>query len=98
MMKPNLREFFEAFMSMFAGPVYQITRENSDSTVGELIWPSEPGYREEVRWDCAEADVPSITCFRLASFIAEQDCWPLRSHDSKTDGSSMILALFVKER
>ena len=72
-MKVDRTEFFEQFMAMFAGPNLRVTQEGPDSIVGELTWDSAPDYVEEVRWDCAESDVPSFICFQLASFIAQQE-------------------------
>ncbi len=58
---------------MFASPELLVTQETPDSIAGELTWHSESEHREEVRWDCAEANLPSDACIRLVSFIAEKN-------------------------
>lgn len=57
---------------MFAGPELQVVREDAEAIHGELRWPSEPDCREEIRWDQAVDDLPSLTCYRLMSLIEER--------------------------
>ena len=72
-MNPGRREFFEKFLAMLVEANLRVTQEHPDFIVGELTSPSEPDEVEEVRWHCAEAQVPSLTSFQLVSHIAERD-------------------------